>query len=414
MSISQNKKINQLLGLNSEIKKNIDWKGFYMYEWISFEELRTTFSRDYLYVLSKIIILFWVVFVWTWLYDYYINWWFYLFLQVLTWLYLLLFLILVIRMIYRSWIFMHISHIFFTNTHISIWWNILEYNNFYEIEDDIKHYEELFDEELMKASKVNEKISEFKAKVFNWSAQKQEKKAQKYSNWFGVWGCDVGGCDIWEWAIPFIILTFVLIWLYWVSIRLFYFIWWIFSFIIWYIFVWIMKIIIYIQDKEELKINSLFEKIENISKEIIFSKELLTKKISEASNWNWSEGVTWIVSNFDNTIWKARITIWLINKLRITLLHSKFNNIFSFSTYNLWTKNQILEPINNIISLINTSLEKLQKTISNLELQINKTDKSLTWAMEVQLFRLKEQENKFLITQKQWAWIWAKIVLQDF
>jgi len=429
MEKTQNK-IYEILEINLEIKKNIDLKGFYMYKWISFEELRLTVTKDYLFILSKILLLFWIVFILIWLWDFYINESLFMFFIMVLVLYWILFLLIIIRMIYRSWVFTHISNIFFTNTHISIWWEIIEYNNFYKIEEDIKHWEELFDEEMMKPSKINEKISEFKAKVFSWSAEKQEKKAENNSSNESndniissnkkcdkCWDCWSAGCDCWdgwEWAIAFVIITFILIWLYWISIRVFYAIWWILSFLIWHLFVWIMKKIIYFQDREELKINSLFEKIENISNEIIFSKNILKKKILEASVWNWSEWINWIVSNFDNTIWKAWLAIWLKNKLKFTLSNSKFKDIFNFTTYNLWTKNQVLEPINEIIFLLNSAYEKLQKTIIDLENQIKITDKSLIWPMEIQLIRLKKQEEKFLIIKRQWAWIWSKIVLQDF
>jgi hypothetical protein len=43
-----------------------------------------------------------------------------------------------------------------------------------------------------------------------------------------------------------------------------------------------MKIIISIQNKVEIKINNYFEKIQNLSDEIIFSKDVLSKNISKS------------------------------------------------------------------------------------------------------------------------------------
>jgi hypothetical protein len=60
------------------------------------------------------------------------------------------------------------------------------------------------------------------------------------------------------------------------------------------------------------------------------------------------------------------------------LQSSFFKDIFNYETYKVWSKNQILEPINDIISLSNTSVLRLEDSIKNLENQIKNTDKSLS------------------------------------
>jgi hypothetical protein len=56
-------------------------------------------------------------------------------------------------------------------------------------------------------------------------------------------GCGEGGGE----AFGFVIVVFLLVAVYWLSIRVFYGIGWIFSFVIGYAFVGIMKAVLYVQ-----------------------------------------------------------------------------------------------------------------------------------------------------------------------
>ncbi len=112
-----------------------------------------------------------------------------------------------------------------------------------------------------------------------------------------------------------------------------------------------------------MQIQRLFEKLEVISNELILSKNMIIKNLNNATEGSWDTGVSGVVNAFDMTIGKAWSGISLVKKLRKTLENSKYATIFNYTTFDTWTKSQILEPINEMIELLNTSLKKLDETI---------------------------------------------------
>ncbi len=182
----------ELFERNPLIETSIDTKGFYLYNWISFEEFRKTVARDYLWLLSKMLIPLGVVLVCGGIYDFYVlnNRYFLWTVVGLIAAYGLIFLGIIIRMFLRSWTFLRISNIVFTDTHIGIGGEIVPYEKYDTLKDRIHEWGDEFEEELMKPSKIDEKIGQFKARAFAWGASKEERKSKKSSN-----GClDVGNC----------------------------------------------------------------------------------------------------------------------------------------------------------------------------------------------------------------------------
>lgn len=117
---------------NPLIQPSVDSKGFYLYNWISFEELRKTVARDYLWLLSKMLIPFGLLIILGGLYDFYVlgDMQFIWTLIGISGIYALIFLVIIFRMIARSWTFLHISNIVFTYTHIGIGGKIIPYEKF--------------------------------------------------------------------------------------------------------------------------------------------------------------------------------------------------------------------------------------------------------------------------------------------
>ena len=416
---------------NPLIQPSVDSKGFYLYNWISFEELRKTVASDYLWLLSKLLIPFGIVVILGWLYDFYILWdtRFIWTIIGLTGVYALIFLVIIFRMIMRSWTFLHISNIVFTDTHLGIGGEIVPYTNYEIMKERIQDWGEEFEEEFMMPSKLDEKISQFKARVFTWWASKEEEKAKKESslldgcgNMDGCsprWadGCGSGGCDADDmgWAVLFVVILFWLVAVYWISIRIFYALGWIFSFFIGYVFVGTMKMIVTFQWREEMQIQGLFEKLETISSELIMSKNMIIKILNNATEGSWDTGVSGVVNAFDMTIGKAWSGINLVKKLRKTLENSKYATIFKYKTFDTWTKSQILGPINEMIELLSTSLKKLDETIISLRKQIEKTpEPALSIPLETQLKQLEMQRKPLESMQDQWRGVGAKIVVGKF
>jgi len=112
------------------------------------------------------------------------------------------------------------------------------------------------------------------------------------------------------------------------------------------------------------------------------------------------------------TVGKAWTGINLSKKLKTTLTGSKYKDVFNFTTFSTWTKNQLLEPINEMIELLSTSLARLDVSISELQSQIVSTkDPSFRIPLETQRKRLQSQRLTFLSLQDQWKGVGAKLVI---
>lgn len=164
-----------------------------------------------------------------------------------------------------------------------------------------------------------------------------------------------------------------------------------------------------------MQIQGLFEKLEVLSVELITSKNMIVKSLNNATEGSWDTGVSGVVNAFDMTIGKAWSGINLVKKLRKTLENSKYTSIFNYTTFDTWTKSQILEPINEMIELLNTSLKKLDKTIVQIKKQIGETlEPALSIPLETQLKRLEMQRKPLESMQDQWRGVGAKIVVGEF
>lgn len=164
-----------------------------------------------------------------------------------------------------------------------------------------------------------------------------------------------------------------------------------------------------------MQIQGLFEKLEIISNELTLSKNMIVKNLNNATEGSWDKGVSGVVNAFDMTIGKAWSGINLVKKLKKTLEQSKYTTIFNYTTFDTWTKSQILEPINEIIELLSTSLRNLDDAISGLRKQISKTpNPALSIPLETQLKRLEMQRKPLESMQDQWRGVGAKIVVGKF
>lgn len=115
------------------------------------------------------------------------------------------------------------------------------------------------------------------------------------------------------------------------------------------------------------------------------------------------------------TIGKAWTGINLVKKLKSTLESSKYTSIFNYETFDLWTKGQILEPINEMIELQSTSLRKLEDSIFTLKNQIQETQNpAFVILLETQLKRLEIQRKPLESMQDQWKGVGAKIIVGKF
>ena len=147
----------------------------------------------------------------------------------------------------------------------------------------------------------------------------------------------------------------------------------------------------------EHKIQTLFSDIQDSSDRLNTSKKDTVSLLSDASKNEWKENLSArLGESFEliNTI--ANNTTDKSIKLRKILESSKYKDIFNFVKYGNWVKKQILEPIEEILLLLNKNSDTLRNTIFSLDSQIaTTTDPSLQKPLILQQDRLKMQVESF-------------------
>ena len=147
----------------------------------------------------------------------------------------------------------------------------------------------------------------------------------------------------------------------------------------------------------EHKIQTLFSDIQDSSDRLNTSKKDTVSLLSDASKNEWKENLSArLGESFEliNTI--ANNTTDKSIKLRKILESSKYKDIFNFVKYGNWVKKQILEPIEEILLLLNKNSDTLRNTIFSLDSQIaTTTDPSLQKPLILQQERLKMQVESF-------------------
>jgi len=371
---------NELINWNEIIEKDLKEKGFSLYNWISFDELRESVNLDYLYILNKINIFFWILFVLAGIIDFYSyreTWTtLYLFVYVLLIGYFFVFLWMIIQMLIKSSLFIKITNVVFTDTHIWIWHKLVKYEDSDKIQNDLKDWSKTFQEESNKKSNLKEKIKTYKDKVFNWDLWK----------WVDFWDFDWLGK---EWAI-FWLVVILFVFLYWIFLFFFYYVWYFITFFLSHIFVFIMKIILFFSNKIEIKINSKFEELHDYSKIIDSKKNTLFWYIEKAKTWYFEQGTNNIWNLFPDFMKTLQNAMNLSNDLYSLLKKSVYQSVFDFEKYDRWITIQIKSPALEMINLLKKTQKDYLIWIEKLENQISKTeDMQYKWPLELQLSQMK-------------------------
>jgi hypothetical protein len=163
------------------------------------------------------------------------------------------------------------------------------------------------------------------------------------------------------------------------------------------IFSWFAHQYLIAMSNTEHKIQTLFSDIQDSSDRLNTSKKDTVSLLSDASKNEWKENLSArLGESFEliNTI--ANNTTDKSIKLRKILESSKYKDIFNFVKYGNWVKKQILEPIEEILLLLNKNSDTLRNTIFSLDSQIaTTTDPSLQKPLILQQERLKMQVESF-------------------
>lgn len=390
----------------SIIKSEVAIKWFSLYNWISFSELRKTVIIDYLAILTTINIPFGVLFVITGATNYLmfrsgiIS---FGFLYVLAWGYFITFAIMFWKMIYRSWIFLKISNIIFTDTHIGVGDKLISLDNYGGIKADIDKYGSLFYEKLWEESQIVKKIKELKESLFS------SKNPLSSSNSSFL---DFDFKDRESSRFAFVILLLVVA--YWISLYVFYVLGWVVAFTLSYVFVGVMKVLYLLQNKEEIKINWLFESLSVISDNLKKSTETLTQYIEKNKEWNWTEKNKTFISYIEKNLILVHKGLSESKNLYEILKQSKYKEVFNFTTFHNWVNIQITDPTRKFLELLIILRENIDKQISFLTHQMVNANDLAKGQYKLQQERLHTLKNSLDVQIITWTNLLEKIQSQVF
>lgn len=381
------------------VEKQVDERGFHLYEWISSDELRMTLERDYLQIVR------WASFplaiitaiagfiglaagpIGTIL----------AILTVLGAFYLIIGIILSIQFFYRSYLYTRGANVVITDHHYVSWWRITEKWN----SEIFKKFEKIFDEPFLGESKLAEKKAIAKTELF-------DNLKEIASGWWKILQSVWRSRDSWGIVLVILVAGF----LYAAMMGVIYFIGIFFIALFGRIFSWLAHQYLIAMNNTEHKIQTLFSEIQIASDRLKSNQEKTIDLLTDAWRNEWSENLSGRLSESFEVIGKlaGNATNKTI-ELRKTLESSTYKDIFNFNKYGSWVKKQILEPIESILLLLNKNNDTLKNTISSLEVQISETSNpSLQKPLILQKDRLEMQIESFERVTIMLEWYREKLI----
>ncbi len=370
------------------IKKQVDERGFYLYEWISSDELRMTLERDYLKIVKwasiplAIItaIVGFIGFAWGLVGTILAV------LGVLGIFYFFVTIILSIKFFYRSYLYTRGANVVITDNHYVSWGHIIEQWDVKSIEDNFKRFEDIFDEPFLGESKLSEKKAQAKTELFDnlkeiaWGGWNMLKSLSNSR--------DSGGI---------VLVILVTGFLYATMMWIVYFIGIFFISLFGRILAWLANRYLLMVSNREHTIQTLFWRISAVSTILEDEKHNAVNLLSEANQNLWKDDLTERINKSTKIL--GLMAGWAtddIMKLRRILESSEYKNIFNFTKYGNWAKKQILEPIESILLLLNKNSVIIKGTIHSLDIQIVDTkNPSLAKPVFLQKERLEMQLESF-------------------
>lgn len=365
---------------NKYIKKEIKEKWFCVYDYISFKELFLTVQKDYLAILNFINIPFWLITIVLFV----INPFYAIGLMLLV--YFVINIILFIKLIYRSYYFLLVSDVVFTNKWIILWNKA--YSSEKEAEKSIKKYEKMFLETLGQESKlqdaIDKKIKKLKDNTINWWWKILKglfEMSTPRRTWFWTRG---RSNDNWG----FIILITLWMAAYSIFLYSFYYIGYFLWILFFYIFSYFLKLIIRFKRNIELDIKNDTLKLDNSLKKLDLLQSWISNKLSE---FKWGK-----ISNLAPFIGKAfgrfynTINISLKQKDDlIKLLQSyKYSDFIDFDTLQKYIRNNFNKPVKDMISLLDKTWKDIEKQIIKLDETIKNSNHESVWTLEQKKLQL--------------------------
>jgi len=358
--------------INKTTSQEIEEKGFSVYNYISMSELISTINKDYLETLNTINIPFAVISVIVGYISYeakayeYIL---YLFLGV----YGLVFLYLTGKLFYRTYKFSLVSNIIYTNKGLVIGEDIFHYEEDSKLKDLLEEYKELFSEYLSKPSTLKRRIEVQRGRLLNKISTNYKvalEAGDKVDERLALGG--------------FLFLT-----LYSASIFIFYFLGIAIGFIIFVVVLFFINMYFKINKSLELKTKTL---VSEIDVELDDLEEIYQELNKKTSNYNDGEIFNLskhIEKEYNSFYSKINKIIDKKDKLKTLIESSKYKNFIDFALFALYLKDQFNKPLVEMIELLETYKQKVQKQLEEATQAIEDINSKEKYQIETRIINLQ-------------------------
>jgi len=373
-----------------EIDVSIKEKGFWVYNYISFKELLMTVQRDYLAILSKINIFFGIITIVLWIWAF-LSWSFWFLFSFLAFVYGIIFVILLFKLIARSFYYLYISNVVYTQKGIILWSKLYLYKDDKNLENKLLEYEEMFDEFLSRPSQLEQVILQKRAEVLERTA-KTGKKALDVMENFDLWNS--------EWGVKLAMIAMLSYGIYTALLYAFYYIWYFFWYVMFFFVSLFLKIILFFRKNIEIKIKQKIEKIDESFSKMQKIDSLLSQKISDFGEGEIGNIAKFVETNFANFYSEILLVLQQRKNLLKTIKDSDYKNFIDFVLLEKYIKNSFNKPVTEMTKMLNRFEKKLAHQIELLkriqtnqaEFSANLTKKELI--LEYQLEVLKNNKRK--------------------
>jgi hypothetical protein len=383
--------------IQKEIRDQVDERGFYLYNWISPDELRMSVQADYLSIvkwssmpLMAVTLIAGFIGLSMGIPGVILS-----VLGVLGVFYSLVFVVLIMKMIRKSYLYTRGADVIVTDDHYVSVGKVLEKSDFKGQKEAFHTMEQIFREPLFEASRLREYVELEKKNLFEqlkdiaigWSRIMKQLSRSR----------DAGR----------IVAVLLIVWvLYGGMMSLVYFLWVFFVAILARVFSWLADKSLLAMNNTEHTIQDLFAKITDASIGLKTEKKNSITLLTEAGRNEWAESLSSrLEESFELINEKAKIATENSLELSKLLEKSKYREIFNFVKYGNWMKSQVIAPIDEILELLEKHKYTLMSTLESLSTQILETrESSLLRPLELQKKRIEIQIENFdqMIDMMRW------------
>ncbi len=370
------------------IEQQVGERGFYLYEWISPDELRMSVLADYLSIikfssipLAIITLIAGFIGLSLWVLGVILA-----VLWVLGFFYTFVLLILILKMLRKSYLYTRGGNVVITDDHYVSGWHVIKRSDIDAQKSAFRELEKTFREPLLGRSELAEYIR----------LERQNLMGQ-IKNIASGWGRIVQNLGRSRDAGGIIMVLMIAGILYGGMMALVYFLGVFFVSVLARIFAWIAHRVLLAINNTEHEIQTLFSEITQISIQLKSGQKKSVSLLSDADRGEWSDNLSKrLAESFEVIGEMAGTATDKTVELQKILESSKYKDIFNFVKYGNWIKNQVLSPIEEILILINRNSTSLTRTITEINTQIiETTDSSFQKPLILQRDRLEMQIETF-------------------